>query len=145
MIRKPTVVVVCAACALALAAPTQLAQARHQPRPRPGKLRVKPGEVMVNTMVKVKGAGFPHKTSITLRECGRTFWIDPEEPCNTGNEVTVMTNGHGSFMTSMRAEVCPEGEAGMAITERRCYIGVEKFGEDTGELMPSAKLIVTYP
>ncbi len=93
----------------------------------------------------MKGVGFAHRAAVTLRECGRTFWIVPEEPCNTGNEITVHTNARGSFTTSMKAEVCPEGEPGLAITERTCYIGVPKFGEDTGELSPSVKLIVTYP
>ena len=55
------------------------------------------------------------------------------------------TNAGGSFTTTMKAEVCPEGMPGKEITERTCYIGVPKFGEDTGELSPSAKLIVTYP
>ena len=39
----------------------------------------------------------------------------------------------------------PEGMPRKEITERTCYIGVVKFGEDTGELSPAAKLIVTYP
>jgi len=41
--------------------------------------------------------------------------------------------------------VCPEGEPGKEITERKCYVGVARFGLDTVELSPSAKLIVTYP
>lgn len=141
MTTKPTVVVACLACAVASAAAPQLAQAKG----RAGDLKVKPGNVMVNTMVKVKGTGFARTAPVTLRECGRTFWLVPEEPCDTDNEVTVQTNGRGSFATTMKADVCPEGMPGKEITERTCYIGVPKFGEDTGELAPRAKLIVTYP
>ena len=144
MTRKPTVVALtCLACGAALLAGSPLAEADG--KAKPGKLKVKPHDVMVNTSVTVKGKGFAPKTLVTLRECGRTFWLVPEEPCNTGNVVSVQTSARGSFTTSMRAEVCPEGMPGKAITERTCYIGVPKFGEDTVELVPFAKLIVTYP
>ncbi len=74
--------------------------------------------------------------SITLRECGRTFWIVPEEPCNRQRGHRTDERDAASFTTSMKAEVCPEGMPGKEITERTCYIGVPKFGEDTGELSP---------
>jgi hypothetical protein len=141
MTHRSTVVVACLAGAALLAAGPPLAQAGQAAHH--GKLKVKPKDVMVNTSVQVKGSGFAHKASITLRECGRTFWIVPEEPC--GNSVTVHTNSSGRFATTMKAEVCPEGMPGKEITERTCYIGVPQFGEDTGELSPSVKLIVTYP
>jgi hypothetical protein len=141
MTQRFTIVAVVLFLCAALAAGSQSALAKGSH----GMLKLKPNDVMVNTSVEVKGAGFARKASITLRECSRTFWIVPEQPCNTGNEVTVQTNAHGGFTTSIKAEVCPEGEAGKAITERKCYIGVAKFGEDTVELSPSAKLIVTYP
>jgi len=141
MARRSTVAVACLASAAAVAAGPQPAQAKRHA----GRLKLKPGDVMVNTPVRVKGTGFARRAPITLLECSRTFWIVPEEPCNTGNEVTVQTNAHGGFVTSIKAEVCPEGEAGKEITERKCYIGVPKFGEDTVELLPSAKPIVTYP
>ena len=124
-----------------MAAASQPAQAKG----RHGKLKLKPDDVMVNTQVRVKGTGFVPRASITIRECSRTLWIVPEEPCNTGNEVTVQANARGGFVTSMKADVCPEGEPGREITERTCYLGVAKFGEDTVELSPAAKLIVTYP
>jgi len=143
MTHRSTVAVVCLASAALFAAGPQFAQARKEAGH--GAIKVKPNDVMVTTSVQVKGSGFAHKAPITLRECGRTFWLVPEEPCNTGNEVTVTTNTHGSFVASMKAEVCPEGMPRKEITERTCYIGVPKFGEDTGELSPSAKLIVTYP
>jgi hypothetical protein len=143
MTHKPTVAVAGLACVAAFAAGPQLAQARRQANP--GMLKVKPDNVMVNTTVTVKGKGLPPKSSVTLRECGRTFWIVPEEPCNTGNEVSVKTSARGSFVTSFKVEVCPEGMPGKVITERTCYIGVPKFGEDTVALSPSAKVIVTYP
>ncbi len=141
MTHRSTVVAACLAGAALLAAGPQLAQAGKGAHH--GKIKVKPKDVMVNTSVQVKGSGFAHKASITLRECGRTFWIAPEEPC--GNSVTVQTNSRGSFTATMKAEVCPEGMPRKEITERTCYIGVPRFGEDTGELSPSAKLIVTYP
>lgn len=141
MNRKSTIAVTLVACVALFAMGAQLAQAGQGAHH--GKIMVKPNNVMVNTSVQVKGSGFAHKASITLLECGRTFWIVPEEPC--GNSVTVQTNGSGHFATTMKAEVCPEGMPGKEITERTCYIGVPKFGEDTGELSPSVKLIVTYP
>ena len=144
MTRKPTIATVaCLTSAAILLGGAPLAQA--QPRARHGRLKVKPRDVMVNTSVTVTGRGFTPRSQITLTECGRTFWIEPEDPCNTGNPVTVEASARGSFTTSMRAEVCPEGKPGRAITERTCYIGVEAFGEDTVALLPSVKLIVTYP
>jgi len=143
MTHKPPVVATCIAATAILLAGAPLAQART--RAKPGKLKVKPGNVMVNTPVTVKGKGFTPRTLVTLHECGRTFWLVPEEPCNTGNVVSVQTSARGTFTTSMRAEVCPEGMPGKAITERTCYVGVEKVTEDTVALSPSAKLIVTYP
>ena len=110
MTRRSTVAAACRHRCGALRRGPQLAQAGQGAHH--GKLKVKPNNVMVNTSVQVKGTGFAHKASVTLRECGRTFWIVPEEPCNTGNEVTVQTNARGSFTTSMKAEVCPEGDAG---------------------------------
>ncbi len=141
MTHRSTVVAACLTGAAFLAAGPQLAQAGQGAHH--GKIKVKPANVMVNTSVQVKGSGFAHKASITLRECGRTFWTVPEEPC--GNSVTVQTNASGHFATTMKAEVCPEGMPGKEITERTCYIGVPNFGLDTVELSPSAKLIVTYP
>jgi hypothetical protein len=144
MTHKPTILTVaCLVSATALLAGAPLAQAR--PRATPAKLKVKPGDVMVNTSVTVKGKGFAPKSLVTLSECGRTFWLVPEELCNTDNAVTVLTTARGSFVTSMKAQVCPKGMPGKAITERTCYIGVQKFTEDTVTLAPAAKLIVTYP
>jgi hypothetical protein len=142
MTHRPTALAVaCVAFAAGAIAGTPAAQAHA----KPGKLTVKPGDVMVNTTVTVKGKGFAHSSAITLHECGSTTWLVPEEPCSSANVVTVETNARGGFTTSMRADVCPEGMPGKAITERTCYVGVEKVTEDTGALVPWAKLIVTYP
>ena len=89
MSRRSTVAAVCLAGAALLAAGPQLAQAGKGGGH--GKLKVKPKDVMVTQSVQVKGMGFARRAAVTLRECGRTFWIVPEEPCNTGNEVTVHT------------------------------------------------------
>ena len=86
MSRRSTVAVCLTGAALFAAGP-QLAQAGKGERH--GKLKVKPKDVMVTQSVRVKGMGFARRAAVTLRECGRTFWIVPEEPCNTGNEVTV--------------------------------------------------------
>ena len=107
MVHRLIVAVTCFTSAALFAAGPQLAQDRAGGRH--AKLKLVPDDVMVNTAVKVKGTGFPRKTAMTLVECGRTFWLVPEEPCNTGNEVSVQTSSRGSFVTSMKAEVCPKG------------------------------------
>ena len=144
MTRRPTALTV-ASLAFAGIAIAGTPAARAHARTKPGELTVKPGDVMVNTTVTVRGRGFADRATITLHECGRTSWLVPDEPCGSANVVSIETNAHGGFSTSMKAEVCPEGMPGKVITERTCYVGVEKVIEDTGALAPSAKLIVTYP
>ena len=100
---------------------------------------------MVDSMITVKGRGFPRRTTIRLRECGQRFWLDPRVPCNVANETSVTTGANGRFAAGFRVEVCPEGEPIEVITLRRCYIGVPVQGEDTGALEPSAELAVSYP
>ena len=111
MSTKPTVLALAGvACAAVLIAGPQTAQAH--PRAHTGKLKVKPGDVMVNTIVTVTGKGFAPNSSVTLRECGRTSWLVPEEVCNTENAVTVQTGRGGRFATPFKAQVCPEGSVG---------------------------------
>ncbi len=104
-----------------------------------------PSSVMVNTHTTLRGTGFPAHTMVALKECGTTFWLAPKDPCNANNGKTVETNGLGRFRTSFKVELCPEGEPGEFPTSRICYIGVPRFGEDTGALEPAAKVTVTYP
>lgn len=78
MSTKPTVLALAGvACAAVLIAGPQTALAH--PRAHTGKLKVKPGDVMVNTIVTVTGKGFAPNSSVTLRECGRTSWLVPKK------------------------------------------------------------------
>jgi hypothetical protein len=109
------------------------------------KIKVKPHAAMVGTEAAVTGSGFPAGATVDLRECGKTLWLAPKSPCDTGNETTVTANGKGRFSTTMRVELCPEGEPAKGPTERTCYIGEQVWLEDEGELAPAAKLLVSYP
>ena len=51
----------------------------------------------------------------------------------------------GRFETTFDVGLCPEGEPHGKLTQRVCYVGELRLGEDTGELVGAAKLIVTYP
>jgi hypothetical protein len=108
-------------------------------------ITAKPSHVMVSSATALTGAGFVANSRLHLRECGRRFWLVPEEPCNTSNAITVETNRYGRFKATFHVELCPEGRVGKVPTERICYIGRVQFGEDTGELQPAARIIVTYP
>jgi hypothetical protein len=133
----------CAAGAVAACGLPALAQAH--PGARKPQIKARPDNVMVREHTVLKGARFAPNTTIELRECGRSFWLAPEEPCNTANAVSVHTDSHGRFVTSFMAEVCPEGVPGEVITERTCYIGEPKASEDSTTLLGAVKLIVTYP
>lgn len=109
------------------------------------QITVSPREAMVGSSVKVRGRGFPAGAKLEILECGRTFWLDPNVPCDTANALTVTAGSRGSFTSSYRAEVCPEGEPIEYPTRRRCYVGALRMGEDTGTLAPYATLAVTYP
>jgi hypothetical protein len=132
-----------AAAMLALAA--GFALAAQAPAARKAKITARPDNVMVNGHSTLTGRGFPAHAVLALRECGRTFWLVPNEPCNTRNAVSVKTDARGRFTTTFSAEVCPEGQPGKVITERTCYIGVPRVSEDTVALEGAAKIIVTYP
>jgi hypothetical protein len=108
-------------------------------------IMAKPHKVMVNTTTLLKGKGFPANTTIQLRECGRTFWLAPEEPCLSGNATSVTTDARGRFQTSFEVGLCPEGEQIGHRTERLCYVGELETGEDTGRLVGAGKLQVSYP
>jgi hypothetical protein len=142
VLRTPLAFGIAAVAAGVLAAPSSLAQPATTTKPT---ITVRPSRVMVSSPTTVSGAGFPANSLLKLRECGRTFWLVPEEPCNTSNAITVKTDRYGHFKATFHVELCPEGKVGKGPTERTCYIGRVQFGEDTGELQPAARISVTYP
>lgn len=109
------------------------------------KIGAKPHSVMVDGSMTLKGRGFPANSTIQLRECGRTFWLAPENPCLESNATSVTTDAKGRFRTTLQAGLCPEGEATRKPTQRVCYVGELVSGEDTGSLVGAARIIVTYP
>ena len=127
------------ATAVSLVPATALASAAPAP-----KVAARPHKVMVGQETTLKGKGFPANTEVTLRECGRTFWLVPADPC-TEEAKTVTTDAKGRFLTSFTVGLCPEGEPTSKPTQRVCYIGELVSGEDTGSLLGAGRLIVTYP
>jgi hypothetical protein len=109
------------------------------------KIVAKPTSAMINTNITLRGRGFPKNTTVQLRECGRRSWLNPNVPCNQGNELSVSTGAKGRFKVSFKVELCPEGEQIEMITERDCFIGVPQLGEDSGTLEPATEVIVSYP
>ncbi|HEY4916225.1 MAG TPA: hypothetical protein VIH92_04915 [Solirubrobacteraceae bacterium] len=124
-----------------MAAATAVSAQAQAKQPR---VAARPHSLMVRTTATLKGSGFPANTVIQLGECGRTFWLDPSDPCIAGEE-TVTTDRKGRFRTTFQVGLCPEGESGKMPTERTCYIGELVDGEDTGSLVGAAKITVTYP
>ena len=105
----------------------------------------RPENVMVNTIVQLRGTGFPTATTLQLKECSLKTWIVPQNVCLTDNAVDVTTNALGSFTTSMKAEICPAVRP-VRRTERTCYIGEPKpNGVDTIELLGAARIVVSWP
>ncbi len=130
-----------ALAAIIAAAPVAAAHAA----PGAEKVRAHPADVMVNTDTTITGSGFPAHAKVSLAECGLIFWLAPNYPCNTENAKTLETNAKGRFSTPFEAQLCPEGSPARQPTTRICYIGVLRFGEDTGMLEPAAKVKVSYP
>jgi len=110
-------------------------------------IAVRPRSVMVNTRATLTGSGFPANSSIRLQECGAAAWIDPQNPCDSANEITVTTGAKGAFTTTFAVQLCPrELPPKPPVTRERCYIGEpQSTGEDTAGLLGAAKLTVTYP
>jgi hypothetical protein len=108
------------------------------------KITARPHRLMVDTETTLKGRGFPANSTIDLRECGRTFWLDPEDPCLEGGK-SVTTDAKGKFTTPFSVGLCPEGEPTKKPTQRVCWVGELVNGEDTGQLVGAARLIVSYP
>jgi hypothetical protein len=110
-------------------------------------IAVKPRSVMVTKTVTLKGSGWPADSLVRLQECGASAWIVPEDPCDTTNEITVMTGSSGRFTTPFKAQLCArELPPKPPVTRETCYIGEpHSTGEDTAGLLGAAKIIVTYP
>src|SRR5260370_20580964 len=98
-------------CALLAFAATLAPIATAQAGTSSSKIRAKPHSVMVNTETTLKGKGFPANTTITLEECGRTFWLAPEDPCLDEGAKTATTYAKGKFHTGSPVRLCPEAEA----------------------------------
>jgi len=109
------------------------------------KITAHPRNVMINTETTIKGRGLPANTTIVLRECGKTFWLDPTDPCSEEATKSVLTDAKGRFRTTIKVGLCPEGEATKRPTQRVCYVGRFVGGEDTGSLEGAARLLVSYP
>jgi hypothetical protein len=106
-----------------------------------------PNNLMVNTTTNLTGTGFLPNKTLKIRECSRTNWIVPQQPCATSNVVTVTTNSSGGFKTKMTAEVCPK-VTNVAVRgfSETCYVGVpHPVGVDRVVLAGAAKLTVTGP
>ena len=107
----------------------------------------RPDNVMVNGTTMLTGTGFPADSLVALRECGSANWIAPEDPCDSTNEITVMTGPSGQFTTPFTVQLCPRKlPPKPPVTREKCYIGEpHPSGVDTITLLGAAKIIVTYP
>ena len=104
-----------------------------------------PNNVMVNTATKLIGKNFKPSTAYTVKECGKTFWIVPQDPCDSTNSIVVTTNAHGQFKSSFTVQTCPSGNSQPGFSQI-CYIGVPTpNGIDTITLLGAARITVTGP
>jgi hypothetical protein len=107
----------------------------------------RPRNVMVNGTAMLTGTGFPIDSLVHLQECGSAAWMVPQEPCDTTNEITLMSGPSGRFATPFKAQLCPRKPPRKPpVTGETCYIGEPHLtGEDTIGLVGAAKITVTYP
>ncbi len=135
-----------ASAALMLALPLgSLASSASAVTPEPPSITANPNNLMVNTDTVLIGKNFAPGAKVHLTECRETNWIVPQSPCNTNNAQNVTTNALGRFRTRFKAEICPD-DTRVGPTAVRCYVGVVKAtGVDTLALVPSVKIVVTYP
>jgi hypothetical protein len=114
--------------------------------PAPPTLKVIPRSVMVTTDATIVGKNFTPGSSVQVTECSATTWVVPNTPCDADNTVTVAANKKGAFKTAFKVELCPGGKHGKNPTSQICYIGVaHPSGIDVVGLLPSARVLVTYP
>ena len=112
----------------------------------PPTITAHPGSVMVNTKTTLICQNFVPRTTLQIVECSQTVWLVPQNPCSSGNGITVTTNAKGGFRARLKVEACPTvvPPPSTALAEL-CYVGVPKLGLDTVSLVPDAKIVVTYP
>jgi hypothetical protein len=104
-----------------------------------------PNNLMVNTKTVLRGTGFPARSRLTIEECSMTNWVVTAKPCDTTNQISVLTDGHGRFTRQFKVELCG-GKRGPEPTSQICYIGEpHPEGIDTITLIGAAKVTVTYP
>jgi hypothetical protein len=138
--------IVVAGSALMVWGPMSITQTAQASTVQP-HIAAHPNNLMVNTYTRLTGTGFPPDTTITIEDCGQTAWIAVQNPCTTGNTITVLTDPAGGFVSGFKAELCPRTHIGPGPVNRAvCYIGEPKpSGVDTINLVGAAKIIVTYP
>jgi len=144
IVVRASVAVLAAAGAFACSAIAQDAAAQITPAPH---IVARPNNLMVNGTTQLTGTGFPADSQVHLQECGSATWIAPENPCDSTNEVTVMTGPTGRFATLFKVELCPRKlPPKPPVTREKCFIGEpQPTGIDTIGLLGAAKIIVTYP
>ena len=136
------------AVAIATAVPLSVASATAgTPTKSPPSITVTPDNVMVNTMTQLAGRGFQRHTVVHVVECAASSWVVMTNPCDASNDVTVETNGRGSFTARFMVRTCPvaprPGPGGRSFL---CFIGVPALsGIDTVSLQPGSSIVVTYP
>jgi hypothetical protein len=107
-----------------------------------------PNNVMVNTKINLVGTGFPARSKLVIKECSTTNWVVvAQHPCDTDNTISVVTDRHGRFASTFKAELCPRSKPGPGpVTQQTCYIGnPQPRGKDTIMLVGAARITVTYP
>jgi hypothetical protein len=104
-----------------------------------------PDNVMVLRTTKLNGSSFPAKSKITIEECASTFWIAPQDPCDTTNSIQVKTNAGGHFQSVLTVHACAANNTTPGFSQT-CYIGEPKgTGVDTEALVGAVAITVTGP
>ncbi|HEY2668444.1 MAG TPA: neocarzinostatin apoprotein domain-containing protein [Actinomycetota bacterium] len=87
--------------------------------------------------ITLTGTGFAPNSTYTVKECSKTSWIAPQDPCVNSNNIQVATDTSGSFTASFVVEACSPALTGT------CYIGVpEPQGVDVIVLAGAARITV---
>jgi len=85
----------------------------------------------------LNGSGWAPNSSYTVVECSETSWIAGQNPCLTGNSVTVTTSTAGVFSHAFVPAPCS------AALISSCYVGVAMpSGVDTINLVGAAPILV---
>jgi len=112
----------------------------------PPSITARPDNVMVNTGTTLTGRNLTPRTTLRIIECSQTGWVVLQNPCSSGNGITVTTNAKGRFRAQMKVEACPGGVTSVGTgVSKLCYIGVQRLGIDTIALDPHTSIVVTFP